>query len=144
MISLLAYWFFSSMLFNYMCLYFSIFFLYWFLVSFLLWLEKILDIIPLFLNLLKDLSPSRTSMLVFLAFFTLLYFLVLIGSFLFFVEVLTMFLCSFPKFSQSVSSITQSCPTICDPMNCHTPGFPVLHYFPGFAQSHVHWISDAI
>ena len=29
-------------------------------------------------------------------------------------------------------------------MNCNTPGFPVLHYLPEFAQTHVHWISDAI
>ena len=29
-------------------------------------------------------------------------------------------------------------------MNCSTPGFPVLHYLPGFAETHVHWFSDAI
>ena len=32
----------------------------------------------------------------------------------------------------------QSCPTLCDPMDCRTPGFPVLHYLPEFAQTHVH------
>ena len=41
-------------------------------------------------------------------------------------------------------SVTQSCPTLCDPMDCSTPGFPVLHYLPEFAQTHVHWVSDAI
>ena len=41
-------------------------------------------------------------------------------------------------------SVTKSCPTLCDPMNCSTPGFPVLHYFPKFAQTHVHWVTDAI
>ena len=41
-------------------------------------------------------------------------------------------------------SVTKLCPTLCDPMNCSTPGFPVLHYLPGFAETHVHWFSDAI
>ena len=34
--------------------------------------------------------------------------------------------------------------TLCDTVNCSTPGFPVLHYLPKFAQIHVHWVSDAI
>ena len=33
---------------------------------------------------------------------------------------------------------------LCNPTDCSTPGFPVLHYLPGFAQIHVHWVSDAI
>ena len=41
-------------------------------------------------------------------------------------------------------SVTQSCPTLCDPMDCSTPGSLVLHYLLEFAQTHVHWISDAI
>ena len=41
-------------------------------------------------------------------------------------------------------SIAQSCPTLCDPMDCSTPGSPVLHYLPKLAQTHVHWVSDAI
>ena len=41
-------------------------------------------------------------------------------------------------------SATQSCPSLCDPMDCSTPGFTVLHQLPEFAQTHVHWISDAI
>ena len=41
-------------------------------------------------------------------------------------------------------SLAKSCPTLCDPMNCSIPGFPVLHYLPQFAQIHVHWISNAI
>ena len=41
-------------------------------------------------------------------------------------------------------SVTQSCLTLCDPMDCSTPGFPVHHYFPEFAQTHVHWVSDVI
>ena len=35
------------------------------------------------------------------------------------------------------SSVTQSCPTLCDPMNCSTPGLPVHHQFPEFTQTHV-------
>ena len=40
--------------------------------------------------------------------------------------------------------MTQSFLTLCDPMDCSTPGFPVLHHLLEFAQTHVHWISDAI
>ena len=32
---------------------------------------------------------------------------------------------------------------LCDPMDCSTPGFPLLHYLPQFAQTYVHWVSDA-
>ena len=39
-------------------------------------------------------------------------------------------------------SITKSCPTLCDPIGCSTPGFPVLHYFLEFAQIHVHRVND--
>ena len=42
------------------------------------------------------------------------------------------------------SSITQTCPTLWDPMDYSTPGFPVHHQLPGLAQTHVHWVSDAI
>ena len=44
------------------------------------------------------------------------------------------------SFLQSVqfSSVTQSCPTLCDPVNCSTPGLPVHHHLPEFTQTHVH------
>ena len=42
------------------------------------------------------------------------------------------------------SSVTQSCPTLCEPMNCSTPGFPVHHQLWELAQTHLHWVSDAI
>ena len=45
---------------------------------------------------------------------------------------------------QSVSSVTQSRPTLCDPVNCSTPGLPVHHQLPEFTQTHVHWVGDAI
>ena len=38
----------------------------------------------------------------------------------------------------------KSCPILWDPMDCSTPGFPVLHYLLEFAQTHVHWVDDAI
>ena len=41
------------------------------------------------------------------------------------------------------SSAAQSCPTLCDPMNCHTPGLPVHHQLPEFTQTHVHRVGDA-
>ena len=49
--------------------------------------------------------------------------------------------------SQSVSqfsSVSQSCLTLCDPMNCSMPGFPVHHHLPDFTQTHFHQVSDAI
>ena len=39
-------------------------------------------------------------------------------------------------------SVAQSCLTVCDPTDCRTPGFPVLHHLPQLAQTHVHWDSD--
>ena len=41
------------------------------------------------------------------------------------------------------SSVAQSCPTFCDPMDCSTPGFPVHHQLPELTQTHVHWVSDS-
>ena len=46
--------------------------------------------------------------------------------------------------SDQIRSVTQSCPTLCDPMNCSTPGLPVHHRLPEFTQIHVHRVSDAI
>ena len=40
--------------------------------------------------------------------------------------------------------VAQSCLTLCDPMDCSMSGFLVLHYLPKFAQTHVHWVGDAI
>ena len=41
-------------------------------------------------------------------------------------------------------SVALSCPALCDSMDCSTSGFPVFHYLPEFAQTHVHWVSDVI
>ena len=41
-------------------------------------------------------------------------------------------------------SVTLSCPALCHPMDCSTPGFPVLHCLPHFARTHVCWVDDAI
>ena len=56
-------------------------------------------------------------------------------------EFLKAFIC---KHAYTVSSVAQSCPTLCDSMDCSTPGFPVHHQLPGLIQTHVHRISDAI
>ena len=45
--------------------------------------------------------------------------------------------------SVQFSSVAQSCPTICDPMNPSTPGLPVHHQLPEFTQTHVHQVGDA-
>ena len=47
------------------------------------------------------------------------------------------------KFLQ-FSSVTHSCPTLCNPMDSSTPGFPVHHQLPELAQTHVHRVGDAI
>ena len=46
--------------------------------------------------------------------------------------------------SGQCSSVTQSCPTLCDPMDCSTPGLPVHHQLPESTQTHVHSVGDAI
>ena len=52
----------------------------------------------------------------------------------------------FPRHSvsQSVSSVTQSCPALCDPMDCSPLGLPVHHQLPEFTQTHAHRVGDAI
>ena len=49
-----------------------------------------------------------------------------------------------PLQSVQFSSVAQSCPTLCDPVNRSTPGLPVHHQLPEFTQNHVHRVSDAI
>ena len=44
--------------------------------------------------------------------------------------------------SDQIRSVTQSCPTLCDPMNHSTPGLPVHHQLPEFTQTHVHRVSE--
>ena len=46
--------------------------------------------------------------------------------------------------SVQFSSVTQSCPTLCNPMNSSTPDLPVHHQLPEFTQIHVHRVGDAI
>ena len=46
--------------------------------------------------------------------------------------------------SVQYNSVTQSCPTLCDPMNHSKPGLPVHHHLPEFTQTHVHRVRDAI
>ena len=48
------------------------------------------------------------------------------------------------KASVQFSSVAQSCPTLCNPMNRSTPGLPVHHQLPEFTQTHVHRVGDAI
>ena len=46
--------------------------------------------------------------------------------------------------SVQFSSVAQLCPTLCDPIDCSTSGFPVRHQLPELAQTHVHQAGDAI
>ena len=54
------------------------------------------------------------------------------------------FLSNLLQFSLQFSWVAQSCPTLCDPVNCSTPGLPVHHQLPESTQTHVHQIGDAI
>ena len=45
--------------------------------------------------------------------------------------------------NQSMCSVAQSCMTLCNPIDCGIPGFPVLHHLLELAQTHIHWVSDA-
>ena len=51
---------------------------------------------------------------------------------------------TFSKRLFQFSSVTQSCPTLCDPMNHSMPGLPVHHQLLDSTQTHVHWVGDAI
>ena len=48
------------------------------------------------------------------------------------------------RYFQSVSSVAEWCPTLCDPMDCSMPGFPVCHQLPELVQTLVHQVGDAI
>ena len=72
--------------------------------------------------------------------YQLFYFLYFLGGFLkeisFYLKFInTLFCCC---------SFIQACPTLCNTMDCSTPGFPILHHLPQFAQIHVHRAGDAI
>ena len=56
----------------------------------------------------------------------------------------TKIMASCPISSVQFSSVAQLCPALCNPMNCSTPGLPVLHHLPEFTQTHVHQVGDAI
>ena len=54
-------------------------------------------------------------------------------------------LCSpIPSQFSSVQLVAQSCPTLCNPMNCSMPGLPFHHQLPEFTQTHIHRVGDAI
>ena len=48
------------------------------------------------------------------------------------------------SFLEKFSSVTESCPTLCSPMDCSMPGFSVHHQLSELAQTHAHWVSDAV
>ena len=48
------------------------------------------------------------------------------------------------EYSVQFSSVAQSCPTLCDPMNCSMPGLPVHHQLLESTQTHIHLVGDAI
>ena len=63
---------------------------------------------------------------------------------LFSVKIIWTFQLLFSWYSAQFSSVSQSCPTLCDPMNGSTPGLPVHHQLPEFIQTYAHRVSDAI
>ena len=67
-----------------------------------------------------------------------------LASLAFMADSLPLILQGSTSFIVQFSSVTQSCPTLCDPMNGDTPGLPVYHHLPAFTQTHVHRVGDAI
>ena len=51
---------------------------------------------------------------------------------------------NYQKYHCCCCSLSKSCPTLCNPRDCSTSGFPILHYLPKFAQTHVHWVNNSI
>ena len=88
-------------------------------------------------------SLYKESLLLFLSLYGFSYFFPLVAFSLRKSQTLiTIFVytCSFTQFS----SVAQSCSTLCDPMNCSTPGLPVHHKLPEFTQTHAHRVGDAV
>ena len=52
--------------------------------------------------------------------------------------------CNNPPLRTCCCSVPKSCPTPCNPMECNTPDFPILHHLPELTQTHICWVSDAI
>ena len=48
------------------------------------------------------------------------------------------------RLAYNCCSVAQSCPTLCDPMDCSTPGFPVHYHLLELAHTYIHWVGDAI
>ena len=53
-------------------------------------------------------------------------------------------MCTLSRATKVKMKVAQSCPTLCDPMDCSMPGLPVHHQLPEFTQTHVHRVRDAI
>ena len=79
----------------------------------------------------------------FLSFFFLFSHISLVGSVINW-SIFLIYIAVFPVFIPQFSSVAQSCPTLCDPMNHSTPGLPVHHHLPEFTQTHVHRFGDAV
>ena len=79
----------------------------------------------------------------FLSFFFLFSHISLVGSMINW-SIFLIYIAVFPVFIPQFSSVAQSCPTLCDPMNHSTPGLAVHHHLPEFTQTHVHQFGDAI
>ena len=54
-----------------------------------------------------------------------------------FIFIFNLYIINLYSIGQSVNSVAQSCPTLCDPMNCSIPGLPVQHQLPESTQTHV-------
>ena len=59
-------------------------------------------------------------------------------------NIIYFFICLAVLSGFSISSVAQSCLSLCDPMDCSTPGLLIHHQLPDFTQTHVHWVSNAI
>ena len=77
-------------------------------------------------------------------FFAIVSYFGFIASYSYFISSCSCFIDTFTHLSPQVSSVAQSCMTLCDVVVCTMPGFPVQHQLPELAQTHVHQVSEAI
>ena len=118
----------------------------WFILRFLLgsllWFYHILSHNLGFITFFITLQQLSSSPLLPLNYFFHDSIRVLVGIFLKIPSIKIIWKSPVQMFISSV--VTQSCPTLCDPMDGSTPGFPIHYQLSEFTQTHVHWVSDAI
>ena len=109
-------------------------------------MEGFVFVMAIFLFLVVHFVLSQNTLLIYITYhyIRLLFLLQPFNNFIFSWRTINIFINYYHCFLFQFSSVAQSCPTLCNPMNRSTPGLPVLHQLPEFTDTHVHWVGDAI